>query len=163
MTAQNAFEDKANETLEEKALRVCEVIVSQGLGVHMDGIVKGKDFRTAEIAVINFFNEDLKLIRTHNEFHTLPRQAADFIRAFKLGLRGDQEFQGSLMALMARDMIISGWQTKAKPLHLDLNSDGGKRALYVEPTGLVAEFVEAFDIGYKTLSTPQPKTPTGAK
>jgi len=125
MAAQNAFKDKANETLEEKALRVCEVIVSCGLGIRGGQITNGEEMVRVERAVnsvdlyiLNVVTAGISDIKKHLD-------AVSLINAMHGYLISKEKDKIEIAANFARVLIDEhDWQTDSKPVNYDLNAAG---------------------------------------
>ncbi len=169
--SQNAFAELQGETLEEKALRVCGVIASSGLGIRGGQITIGDDMVAVENAVKLISLEKLKQSINREEMGDRRFYIADLaytiIRKTRDNITYTQPPMHSCVSLCVE--LSKYTNMEAKPVNYDLNAAGVKRETYVEPEGLAKEFVDAFDIGYKSPSKPKPKpktktkTPTGAK
>lgn len=158
--SQNGFVAAKDETLEEKALRVCEKIISCGLAIRSGQIIAGAKMDDVKAALNDIRNEDIESYQEEENF--LGGLAACVISSMKRYVESkDMQELETVVSNIVAMKTVCGWKTDAKPATYDLDYLRIKTRCYVEPEGFAKAFVDAFDIGYKSPSTPQPKTPTG--
>jgi len=134
---QFVFTEVKDETLEQKALRVCATIVSCGLGIRGGEICAGGNNLKAQNAVDSISDEDCLKLTTLND--PILYEAAMMIGCYA------SEIYSGAGATVTR-MLEAGWKTDAKPLNYDVNAAGAKLASYAEPTGQALAFAEAFGL-----------------
>ncbi len=150
-----AFQEKAEETLEQKALRACEVIVSCGLGIRGGNITTGGNMVRARSAALSISEEELKALYDNIDKNPFNEGMVNIIGAMRNSSNVDMDIiaVGALQLKGKHTRYAFSKQDKAiftaKPLNWDLNAAGEKRDTYREPQGLARELVDAFDIGYK--------------
>ena len=148
-----AFQDKAGETLEDKALRFSDIIISFGLGIR-GGHIELRNTHRIQNAVDSI---DPYLAQAYSGSSMLTYNAFGVVGAIQSYLNIEDATRltqaASYLAFMKSKCK---WQTDAKPLNLDLNAAGAKMFGYREPEGVAKDLVDAFDIGFKTKK-PQPK------
>jgi hypothetical protein len=161
-TTANIFQTKATETLEEKAFRICETIILCGIGIRGGQITNGGNMVKVRNAVSKISDAEIAILR--NSGNHREDVAGYIIKSMKKFLDTNisahrDETVNALVILKRRH----DWQTDAKPLNWDLNAVGAKQPTYREPEGVAKELVEAFDIGFKNPSLPEPLKQKGVK
>lgn len=136
-----AFHKIAGETLEDKALRACGIIVSSGLGIRNGKICVGGNNVMANNTVYVFDEKDMDVLRASDDI--LVNDALKIIEERK---KGYDVVHLNAMAILATEMIENGFNFLQKPTNFDINAVGAMRHGYKEPEGIALEFAKAFNM-----------------
>lgn len=135
------------ETLEDKCLRVCKVILESGIAVRGGKIAPGGNNMLASNAAMHIFNDEDAMQRLNGYVSGPFFEFKKLVVAYQEDRL--QDAAQAAIALKNFSNVKRIYAFDAKPLNWDINAAGAKMAGYVEPTGVAKDFVDAFGIGYK--------------
>lgn len=136
-----AFKKVAKETLENRALRACEVILSSGIGIRGGQIVAGGNNVMADDTINAFTDDDLIALRG-SDMGELAAMAIEHRKSY-INNGHDLLCIKNCVSSMVR-MGELGWGADIEITNFDLNAIGEKFDTYVEPEGLVKQLLAAF-------------------
>lgn len=140
MSSMFAFQEKAGETLEQKALRICEVILSSGVGIRGGEICAGGNNVMAKNSANAITDAEIQYLIGQES--ALSQQMGVLIQNFK-NISNDKSFRDNVV-LAAIALRKDGLLQSAKPTNFDINAAGARFRGYAEPKGLHLEFAQAF-------------------
>lgn len=156
MNSAFAFQKKANETLEQKALRICEIIVSTGVAIRGGNIVPGGCNVAASNNARAMSDAELKKLRDTKKEELIL--VADLIAARQAYIVSDSKYDLDTIAHKAVQLRSLGLLAGATPSNFDRNAVGAALMGCKAQEGVAKKFAEAFGIVNKIQADRKPST-----